>query len=164
MRVVYVGDKEEEVVGKSIFLAGPTPDIMSHKKSWRGEAIIILEELGFTGSVFIPERRDGTFTGQKLPEDVFKGLWVEQAEWEEDHLKRATCIAFWIPRDLKKLPGFTTNIEWGRWESSGKIVLGAPASADKMRYIRYYAKKLNIPSAFSLRGTMLLATKMADER
>lgn len=163
MRIIYVGDEEEKVAGKSIFLAGSTPDILSRRKSWRGEAIEILSELGFDGVVFVPERLV-FFTGEKLPEDVFKGLYEEQIEWEEEHLKRATCIAFWIPRDLKKMTGFTANIEWGRWENSGKIVFGAPVSAAKIRYIRYYAKKLNIPSAFSLRGTMLLATKMVDEK
>jgi len=163
MRAIYVGDEELELKDKSIFLAGPTPNTLSNRKSWRGEALKILAELGFNGLVFVPERQ-GFFNGKKLPEDIFRGLYNEQVEWEEDHLKRATCIAFWIPRDLKNLPGFTTNIEWGRWENSGKIVLGAPVSADKMRYIRYYAKKFNIPSAFTLRGTMLLATKMVDEK
>ena len=164
MQTSYVGDKEPELTGQSIFLAGPTPDTFSKVKSWRGEAVKILGEFGFNGSVYIPERRFDFFTGKRLPEDVFNGLYVEQVEWEEDHLKRAAVIVFWVPRDLKKLPGLTTNIEWGRWENSGTIVFGAPVMAEKMRYIRYYVKKLQIPAAFTLRGTLSLAMKMLEDK
>ncbi|GAA2388930.1 hypothetical protein Cme02nite_71470 [Catellatospora methionotrophica] len=61
---------------------------------------------------------------------------------------------FWVPRDLATLPGFTTNVEWGRWESSGRVVLGAPADAPGMRYLAHYARLHGAPVADTLDGVL----------
>jgi len=79
------------------------------------------------------------------------------------YLTDAKCIMFWIPRELYVLPGFTTNIEFGRWCTSGKIVVGWLPGSPKMRYIDYYTKKLDIPTSDTLNGTIKLAVKMARE-
>jgi hypothetical protein len=49
---------------------------------------------------------------------------------------------FWIPRDLVWLPGFTTNVEFGRYIGSGKCVYGRPDSAPKNRYLDWLYQKL----------------------
>lgn len=90
--------------------------------------------------------------------------WLDQIEWEEKHLNEATCIMFWIPRNLDDMPGFTTNIEWGTWQKSGKVVLGAPEEAPKLGYIRHYAKKYNIPQSTFLPSTIEKAMEMVDEK
>src|SRR5262249_12812776 len=102
MKIVYVGEPPE-VTPPSIFLAGPTPrspDVLS----WRPEALDILKELAFPETVLIPERRDGWS----------KVSYLDQVEWEYVGLEGCSVVAFWVPRHLPTLPGFTTNVEFGR--------------------------------------------------
>lgn len=152
MQVVYAREEIPESINKSIFLAGPTPRA-EDATPWRQEALAILEELKYDGVVYIPEPRDG--------------VWVKdydaQVEWEELCLNQADCIVFWVPRKIENMPAFTTNIEWGRWESSGKIVLGYPKYADKMSYMDYYANKLGIKISSSLEDTLKAALYFVDE-
>jgi len=149
--VRYYDDKPEDagLTGKTIFLAGCSvrdPE----DQSWRPEAIELFRKFEFNGTLFAPEMHVGGF-----PDD-----WKYVVEWEDWHLHRADCILFWIPRDLKVFFGFTTNVEWGRWERSGKVVLGSPPGAKKMGYIRYYAKKLGIPTSDTLEEAVKSAMKM----
>src|SRR3989338_6807118 len=118
MQIVYTGEEFPQSWKKSIFLAGPMP--RSRKvKSWRPEAIRILEKLGYDGVVFYPEDRDGGWRQD----------YTAQANWEHAGLDAADCILFWVPRQLKTMPAFTTNIELGLYAKSGRIVLGAPKDA-----------------------------------
>ncbi len=135
----------------SIFLAGPTPRDRQKASTWRGHALRLLAD--FEGHVFVPETEDWGWHGD----------WAEQVEWEEAALKHATVIVFWVPRDLETMPGFTTNIEFGRWMDSGKVVFGAPLKATKTGYMRYYCDKLGIPVADDLAGTLKLAVQMMHE-
>lgn len=109
---------------KSIFLAGPTPR-GENAKSWRTEACSIMESLGFDGIVYVPE-----YSSWKPKED-----YVDQAMWEREALTEATIIMFWIPRSFPDMPAFTTNVEFGYWLSSGKVVYGRPDSAQKIKYL-----------------------------
>ncbi|MFO0749490.1 MAG: nucleoside 2-deoxyribosyltransferase domain-containing protein [Myxococcota bacterium] len=136
----------------SIFLAGPTPRSTA-VASWRPDALRLLERLGYAGTVFVPEPRDG----------VFQGSYVDQIEWELSGLARADCIAFWVPRDLERLPGFTTNVELGAWLGSGKVVLGAPVDAAKMSYPLALAERARVPRADTLEATLALALALVGE-
>lgn len=153
--VRYYDDKPGEVglEGKTIFLAGCSIRDLEDQ-SWRPEAIELFRRFGFDGTLFAPEMKSGGFGDN----------WVYVVEWEDWHLNRADCILFWIPRDLKTFFGFTTNVEWGRWERSGKVVLGSPPGAKKMGYIRYYAKKLGIPTSDTLEETVKSAVEMVEKR
>jgi len=160
MKIVYTGDKAPETFTKSLFLAGPTPRNSIEVDSWRPAALKILEDKGYDGVVFIPEDQDGEF----------KKDYDDQVEWEERYLNMADCIVFWVPRDLTpdstgnpKMAGLTTNVEWGTWASSGKVVYGAPADADKISYLQYYADKLNVPTGTTLTETIELAMKMVGD-
>ena len=153
MRVFHVDDPLVDDAEKRIFLAGPTPRpwVEPIVSAWRPEAIRLFEQFGFDGNIFIPESRDlETFN------------WEYQVDWEDEQMNAADCILFWIPRVLETMPGFTTNVEWGRWENSGKVVLGSPPEAKKMGYIRHYAKKHGVPIADTLKGTVNLAIQMAN--
>ena len=143
MDLVYAYEEMPETITKSIFLAGPTPRDPD-TESWRHDAIKILEDKGFDGAVFIPEPRQGHW------EKDYDG----QVEWEEKFLNAADCIVFWVPRELKKMPAFTTNIEFGAWGDSGKVVFGAPPDAPKNTYIKFYCKKYNISIAETLTETL----------
>jgi len=157
MQVIYYKEEMPDKVTSSIFLAGPSlrPENKGDNESWRKAAIRILEDKGYNGIVFCPENREGNFDDDHNYEETVK--------WEDKHLHVADCILFWIPRDLEKLPGFTTNDEWGFWKSTGKVVLGAPTEAVKVKYQKYYAKEYNVPFSTSLPETIQLAMEQIGD-
>jgi len=121
----------------SVFLAGPTPRNESKVGSWRPEASKYFEDTNF--DVLIPESKGfGRFSN--LP------YGFDYVGWEWKMLDYADCILFWIPRDIKNgMPAFTTNIEWGMYCNSGKVIAGWPNSAEHMGYINMCCTKFNIP-------------------
>ncbi len=149
MQVVYAGEKIPTSWKKSIFLAGPTPRD-KNVVSWRPEALAILQAKGYDGVIFAPENRDG----QSRPN------YNDQVEWENEGLNRTDVILFWVPRELKTMPAFTTNVEFGEWFKSGKIVLGFPQDAPNMRYLESKAKAFNVSCADTLEATIDLALNM----
>lgn len=122
MKVVYATQPLEKG-SLSLFLAGPTPR-QGGPESWRPQAIQLLKELNFDGVVYAPEPEDGGWAS----------AYDDQVGWEYDALHASTLVVFWVPRsDL--LPGFTTNVEFGYWLCSGKIIYGRPPEAMKTRYL-----------------------------
>lgn len=149
MNILYAHEHLENKGLPSIFLAGPSP----RKKddiNWRPEALSVLERLGFRGDVFVPLPRSGEWHPD----------YDAQIEWELEHLFLATVIAFWVPRDLTRLPGFTTNVEYGLFLLSKKIVLGYPPDAEKMRYLDFVARKFGVPFFNTLEETLKAAVSM----
>ena len=123
MQINY-SDEDVKKGIKSIFLAGPTPRD-GNVISWRIEACKILKKLGFDGIVYVPE-----YSTWKPKEN-----YIDQAMWERNALKEATVIAFWIPRHLPDMPAFTTNVEFGYWLHTGKVLFGRPDNAEKIKYL-----------------------------
>lgn len=109
---------------KSIFLAGPTPR-GENNVSWRLEACKILEENNFDGIVYIPE-----YSSWKPKES-----YIDQAMWERVALSNSSVIVFWIPRHLPDMPAFTTNVEFGYWLHTKKVIYGRPNEAEKIKYL-----------------------------
>lgn len=155
MKTVYYGSKIDPDVMRevgSIFLAGPSPR-EARVQSWRPAAIETLKAFNFEGYVFIPEHDNGMAIPEGQPGMTKQDLW----EWEQQALEVAHVIAFWVPREKSTLPGLTTNIEFGMWMTSGKVVFGAPKMAEDVGYMRYVCEKQNIKQADTLHGTMHLA-------
>lgn len=146
MQVVYATERAPQSFTSSIFLAGPSPRHPDHP-NWRIEALKLLEEMGYDGVVFVPLTRDNQWTHS----------YTNQLDWETECLNMADVIVFWVPRDLKTLPAFTTNIEYGTWMHSGKIVVGFPPSAPKMGPWVYHNDANHIPTALNLSDTLMLA-------
>ena len=145
MHKSYTLDKMLEESTDSIFLAGPTYRVAKGSivpKGWRNEALNILEEKGFGGVVYIPE-----YVNNVQPADW---TYSRQVDWEKKAMSISKIILFWIPRDLKILPAFTTNVEFGEWLNSGKIAVGAPSNAPHIRYIKERCKRSEISWAESL--------------
>lgn len=152
MKVFYSNEPRDDdnIENKSIFLAGPTlrGEDKLHYHNWREDALAYLEKIGYDGKVYVPTPMSDSYS--------------EQIDWEAYHLEKAKCILFWVPRDLKMLPGFTTNIEFGEWLRSGKIVFGAPKDAKKVNYMLYRAEKYGVPIANTLEKTLDNAIKMVS--
>lgn len=128
--IINYSDQDVMKGEKSIFLAGPTPR-GENVSSWRTDACKILDELGFNGIVYVPE-----YSSWKPKED-----YVDQALWERSALEKATVILFWIPRELPDMPAFTTNVEFGYWLHSGKVIYGRPDDASKVKYLDWLYKE-----------------------
>jgi hypothetical protein len=149
---IYASESPPEAYDGSIFLAGPTPRD-SQTPSWRPEALKILE--GLPGlpeilAVFIPEARDGSRQAD----------YENQIAWEDRFLAVADVIAFWVPREMGSMPALTTNVEFGRYEASGRIVLGFPPGATHVRYLESFALANGVPVLGSLSETLAAALTM----
>lgn len=133
--IINFSDQEVIKGKKSIFLAGPTPRD-DKVISWRKEACKKLEELNFDGIVYVPEHSTWETRGD----------YNNQVLWERNGLTNATIIVFWIPRSLPDMPAFTTNVEFGYWLHSKKVIYGRPSKAEKVKYLDWlyefdYGKK-----------------------
>ena len=153
MAPIVVTKETKEIpstIKRSIFLAGPCPRKEDHvDRTWHDDALHYLASIGYDGHVLIP-----------LP---FVGDYVDGVHWEETYLNIADVILFWVPRDLDALPGFTTNIEFGEWFKSGKIVLGYPQGAPKMSYLDLKAKENGVQVRNTLEETLDAALQMVGE-
>ena len=148
MNVVYALQEPPRSWKHAIFLAGPSPRD-PETPSWRPEALRLLEELGYKGVVFVPEPKDGQW----------KNSYTDQTEWEKMGLDMADRIVFWVPRDLVRMPAFTTNVEFGRYVDSGKAVLGFPEGAPKTRYLEWLAGNVDsdVPVTHTLKEILEVA-------
>lgn len=124
MEIKYYGDKVEK--GKnSISLCGPTPR-NNKTKSWRKEALEILQKLNYDGIVYVPELKDDV--------QVFKNK-EEQVFWERECYINSNVILFWVPRKFPSMLGLTTNVEFGYWLKSKKCIYGRPDGAYRTSYL-----------------------------
>ena len=116
--------------GHRIFLAGPIERVREGKQRsllcWRDEALGYLAKSHVPILVFNPEwiARPPGWSYEK------------QVEWEIKHMRFADVVLFWIQRQPPELPGYTTNIEFGEHLYSEKMVIGSPATAPHIRYMR----------------------------
>ena len=128
MRVYYSDEVIDDNILKeydhSIFLAGPTPRDKK-VKSWRPDALKILEDLEYDGLVFVPE----------LEENEGDFNYLNQVEWEKWGLESCKKIVFWVPRKIPEMSAYTTNVEFGRYVDSGRAVYGRPNDAEKCDYL-----------------------------
>ncbi len=144
--------------GPSVFLAGPTPDKSNPVPSWRPEALRALTEQ-WTGpqalTVLSPESRNGDRAER----------YETQVDWETDARAAATAILFWIPRDLKKMPAMTTNVEFGLDVGTGRAVLGCPPDCpnpERNRYLIYVARRHGVPVRTTLTDTVTAALALVS--
>lgn len=151
--IINYSDQEVIKGQKSIFLAGPTPR-KENVASWRMEACKLLEEKEFDGVVYVPE-----YSTWKP-----KGDYVDQAQWERDALLNSSVIVFWIPRELPDMPAFTTNVEFGYWLHSGKVIYGRPDDARKIKYLDWlYKVDTDLKPYNNLKDLMFSAIIKANE-
>lgn len=115
--------------GPAIFLAGPTPRD-PETPSWRPGFISILQRLEPSVTIYVPEQT------------AWKDNYDAQVQWEWDALEASTVVLFWIPRDLKTMPAFTTNVEFGMLITTQRaLAIGWPIDAPKNKYLEWHAKR-----------------------
>ncbi|MFG2085993.1 nucleoside 2-deoxyribosyltransferase domain-containing protein [Spirillospora sp. NPDC048824] len=146
--IVYAREDPPDHWEAAVFLAGPTPRsaavaswrpaaVGELRRRWRGDGRLV---------VFVPEHRHDRYTD-----------YDAQIDWEERCLHLADEVIFWVPREPVTMPAFTTNVEWGMWHDSGRVVFGAPPDAPKNRYLLHYAAAFGVPTANDLAGTVAAA-------
>lgn len=142
MKVIHVPQELPAFAGdyvpNSIFLAGPTPR-EEGVNGWRPTALAILKESGFDGCVFVPQDENWGWCGD----------YDRQVKWEWEALGRAERTLFWVPRDLKDMPAFTTNVEFGFMVATcpDRVTLGFPEGSPKNRYLASIANDLPVFAA-----------------
>lgn len=152
-RINLIMAREPIPVSPSVFLVNPTPDKSTPVPSWRPEAVRLLAEQ-WTGeqplAVLSPESRNGERADR----------YETQVNWETDAREAATAILFWIPRDMRVLPGMTTNVEFGLDVTSGRAVLGCPPDCpnpERNRYLIHIAHRHAVPVRTTLADTAAAA-------
>ena len=157
MKVCFYEDNFIETEKPSIFLAGPTPREKG-VKSWRDEAIVLLKEMNYDGTVYIPESNTRVPGAAVMPfEDI--------VEWEQARLNSASAIVFWIPREIVHMPAFTTNVEFGIYYNKGNAIYGRPKNAPKCKYQDYiYQRDVKEQPAETLKDTLLRAVAKATKK
>lgn len=162
MAVEVVYAREPVPVGRlSVMLLGPTPRARSLSwrrpsswrqpvQSWRPAAVDLFAEM-WRGDdplvVLSPESRGG----------IRADHYDDQVAAELAMMRAATVRMFWIPRCVRTMPGFTTNVEAGMcFAEPERMVLGCPPRCNdpvRNRYLLWHAKRLGIAAPDTLRTT-----------
>ena len=138
----------------SIFLAGPVP--RTQTISWRAEAEQYLRNQGYNGTIYNPEVSTANY----------ENYYNEQFAWEHKMLDKSDIIVFWIPRKIKNQEalGLTTNIEFGLYAKSNKLIVGFPKNADEVQYIEKCCEENDIPCYNTLEEVLDKAISMAKNK
>lgn len=167
MHLVFSDQTLPLTVTKSIFLAGPSPRKRGpgDVPDWRHDALTYLDALGYTGTVFIPAPQ-AVFFGLPYANDVD---YDSQIAWEVKARAMADQLVFWVGRDIDRsredlgMPGFTTNVELGADQFSGKLVYGRPDDAPKCRYLDECVRAQGYPVHNILSATLNTAVAALGE-
>lgn len=137
MKILYSDSDARAIWGTpTLFLAGPSPR-NKEVKSWRTEALNILEKLNFKYTVCVPERQN--------PIENFD--YMEQVEWECLCLNNSLnlgVIVFWVPRKFPEMPGLCTNVEFGKYvtlSKYGQVLYGRPVDSERNKYLDWMYEK-----------------------
>lgn len=113
----------------AIFLAGPCPRSNYRETDWREKIYDIFDSLEFHGTLINP-------TNDKYDATNKDELKI-QTDWENEGMKRASAIIFWLDRSATH-PGFTSNVEIGMWLGKKGVFVAMPpeCTSNANRYIR----------------------------
>lgn len=146
--VVHANEAPPASWDAAVFLAGPLPR-SADVPAWNRDAVAFFQEQWRHDGrlvVFTPELREGVLAD-----------YTGQADWESRWMQAVDVIVFWVPRDMATMPALTTNIEYGAWVASGKVVFGAPPTAPKNEYLRHLAETNGVPVCDTLADTVRAA-------
>lgn len=122
----------DKIVGNSIFLGGPVPR-SNYENDWRNEAIKILDDACFDGTVIVP-------TNEKYDETNPIELEL-QMKWEHKMMNACDVLYFNLDKS-DEYPGFTTNYECGEWfNTHNKIIIVYCPEENMQRANKYIITK-----------------------
>jgi hypothetical protein len=157
MKLIYATEPLDKNCDNPVFLVGPTPR-SAEIKSWRPKAVEEFEKIGFKGSIYIPECRSGEW----------KHSYLDQVEWEHnslDHCAYNGAIFAWVPRELKNMPAFTTNVEFGMYVFNDNLFYGRPNWSVKNNYLDYTYERIRYRKPkTNIKDLVLEVAKYLDER
>ncbi len=80
-------------------------------------------------------------------------------------LEEANLIMFWVPRNMETMPGLTTNVEFGLYLKTGKIIYGRPDNSERNNYLDELYKSVyrEFPTN-TLESTIESSLKRAQEQ
>ncbi|MEV8439200.1 nucleoside 2-deoxyribosyltransferase domain-containing protein [Actinosynnema sp. NPDC051121] len=146
--------------GPSVFLAGPSAVRGGPVPSWRPDAIAELRRQWIdrrTLTVLSPESRGGRRAER----------YEHQWDWENVAREAASVVLFWIPRDMRNMPGMTTNVEFGvDIASRRRVVLGCPPDCpdpERNRYLIRLAQVNGAPVCTTLAATVAAALQLVQD-
>lgn len=152
LQVIYAQESAPSSYFKSIFLVGPSPR-SSEVESWRPSMITELEAAGYDGVVFVPEPRSDEWTLN----------YIHQIEWEVNALEQCDVIVAWVPRDLETMPAFTTNIEFGKYIGSRKLIYGRPDGSPRNGYLDWnYKEQTGNEPITNIQDMAMIATQLFE--
>ena len=154
VNTLFSDDPILQLPTKTIFLAGPTSRENDFSKSWRKDILHVFEQIGFDGTICIPE-----FRHQRLFEDTD---WESQVKWEWQLLDAASCILFWVPRSMPDMPGLTTNLEFGTYlqKKPCQVLLAYPEGAEAMQWMTLRYKEMTAKKP--IHNMVMAAVEAAD--
>lgn len=160
LHLIFTDTALPDSLTHSIFLAGPSPRPGMTAHHWRHDAVKILQQLCGDRElwVFIPMSQIAFETGE-FPEDF---NYVNQIEWEQRWLNAADVIGLWAARD-HTAKALTTNIEYGQFADSSRMVAGAPEKALSVRYIEATERNNNRPFFRDLTEMLTYALDLIGE-
>lgn len=138
----------------SVFLAGP-----SSEHRWRPDAVRMLRDGGFSGTIIIPEFRSGVFDKSRFDDgqpSSIPGMSRSSQkimEWETRGIENASLMLVWMAYtgfdDPRHWTGLSTRGEVARAIESDQrrpgLVLGMPPDAFRSGQDRYHAHRRGIP-------------------
>lgn len=145
-------------LNNSIFLAGPCPR-EDYNNDWRNEAFKILSDLGFKGNVITPTNSRFQELRSKYGNEALR----QQTLWENEAMKKASALVFWVDRHIKDgFPALTTNIEFGDWYNKEGVYVGFPDGADKNEYLKCRMDMAKRPYYTDLREMLTAVVQNLD--
>ena len=113
-----------------------------------------MERLNFDGTVIVPEPENGEWPSN----------YDDVVEWEDTYLEKADKVVFWVCRDYANgIKGMTTNIEFGLYYKTGKIIYGRPNTADDIRNLDKRYRQQYKSEPYSNLEALLKATTVLQQ-
>lgn len=134
---------------KSVFLAGSID--MGKAENWQERITKLLSDRPI--AVFNPRRDDWDSSWKQ---DISDDRFIEQVEWELDHLEKADAIAVYFdPEGQAPI----TLLELGLHAQSGKIVVCCPEGYWRRGNVEIVCRRYNVPFVATLED---LAKEITD--
>jgi hypothetical protein len=119
---------------KSIFLAGPV-ERLPMQGSWRQQALGLLDALGFTGTVLVPQ-----------PEHAQGAQSIRHSHraWAAEAARRASVTALWVPAWAAERHDWAETVDVPGLANCARMVVGTAAGGLLRVAVEKFARRHNV--------------------